>query len=218
MPLIGMLLADPLSHLAGSPTHLIIDPYQLGSTAEANQLRLAYHAHLADSIDLTFVGRYIVPIIVPLVVGVIGLLMLDEAFNDDDDDDDEAEKARALVGASGLSMIGLGLGISIDEFAIGFTLGLTSFPVADVIITIVIQAFLAFMLGQYLGKKARAGNLRISSERINLGSKLLAGGVLVLLSAGLLLGPPIDSHLIPHFVHHRKVPTSAPSAVSTSDP
>jgi putative Mn2+ efflux pump MntP len=220
MPLAGMALGAPLSHLSGSPTHLVVDPYQLGSPTEAKELSLAYRAHLTDTVDLTFVGRYLVPIVVPLVVGAIGLLMLDEALNDDDDDDDEAEKARALVGARGLStIIGLGLGISIDEFVMGFTLGLTSFPVADVITTIVIQAFLAFMLGQYLGRKARSGSFRISAERINMGSKLVAGGVLVSLSAVLLLGPPVHSHLLPHIIHHHKVvPAPAPSAVSTGDP
>ena len=178
MPLVGIALGAPLTHLVSSPTHLVFDPYQVGSSAEATQLRHAYQAHLAEQADLTFVGRYVVPIVVPVVVGVLGLLMLDESLNDDDDDDDEAGKARALVGARGLSVIGLGLGISVDELVMGFTLSFSSLPVPLVITTIVIQAFLAIMIGQLLGRKARAGSPRLSVERITTGSKMVAGSVL----------------------------------------
>jgi manganese efflux pump family protein len=215
MPLAGMALGAPLTHLVSSPTHLTIDPYQVGSPAEAYQLRLAQRSHLADTVDLTFVGRYIVPIVVPVVVGGLGILMLDEVLNDDDDDD-EAGKAKALVGARGLSVIGLGIGISLDELVVGFTISFTSLPVADVITAIVIQAFLAIMLGQFLGRKARNGSLRVSAERLTTGSKLMAGGVLVALSAVLLIGPPVVTHLLPHFIHHTVVHVSSqPSAVAT---
>jgi putative Mn2+ efflux pump MntP len=148
-----------------------------------------------------------------------GILMLDESFNeDDDDDDDEAGKARALVAARGLSVIGLGIGIGLDELVVGFTLSFTSLAVRDVITAIVIQAFLAIMVGQLLGRKARAGRLRVSSERITAGSKLLAGSVLVALAAVLLLGPPVATHLLPHFIHHKVAHYVAPPAVSVSQP
>ena len=220
MPLVGMALAAPLAHLAGSPAHLVIDPYQLGSPNEAYQLRMVDRTHLADTVDVTFVGRYILPIIVPVVVGGLGLLMLDECLNeDDDDDDDEAGKARALVAARGLSVIALGLGISLDELVVGFTIGFTSLPVRDVITAIVIQAFLAIMIGQLLGWKARTGSLRLSAERITAGSKLAAGSVLVALAAVLLAGPPVVTHVLPHILPHHKVAHYvAPPAVSTSQP
>ena len=217
MPLAGMALAAPLTHLTGSPSHVVIDPYQLGSPAEAYQLRQVDRAHLADTVDLTFVGRYILPIVVPVVVGGLGLLMLDEALNDDDDD--EAGNARELVAARGLSVIGLGLGISLDELVVGFTLSFSKLPVRDVITAIVIQAFLAIVIGQLLGRKARTGGPRLSSERITAGSKLIAGGVLVALSAALLVGPPVTTHLLPHLLpHHKVIPPPAPPAVSTSQP
>ncbi len=219
MPLVGIALGTPLTHLVSSPRHLVIDPYQLGSPAEAYQLRLAYRTHLADTVDLTFVGRYIVPIVIPVVVGGLGLLMLDEGLNGDDDDDDEAGKARALVGARGLSVIGLGLGISLDELVVGFTLSFSRLPAADVITAIVIQAFLAIMVGQLLGRKARTGSLRLSAERLTNGTKLMAGGVLVALSAVLLVGPPVATHLLPHLLpHHKVIRPPAPPAVSTSQP
>jgi putative Mn2+ efflux pump MntP len=221
MPLVGMALGSPLTHLTGSPPHLVIDPYQLGSSAEAYQLRLADSTHLADTADLTFVGRYIVPIIVPVVIGALGLMMLDEGIfdDDDDDDDDEIGKARALVAARGLSVIALGLGISLDELVVGFTLSFSKLPVHDVITAIVIQAFLAIMVGQLLGRKARTGSLRLSQERITTGSKLAAGGVLVALSAALLVGPPLTSRVLPHILPHHKVAHFvAPPAVSTAQP
>ena len=219
MPLAGMALWWPLTHLVSRPTHLVFDPYQYGSPAEARGLRLAYQSHLANTVDLTFVGRYIVPIVIPVVVGGLGILMLDESLNDDDDDD-EAGKARALAGARGLSIIGLGIGISLDELVVGFTLSFSKLPVADVITAIVIQAFLAIMLGQLLGRKARTGGLRVSAERLTTGTKLMAGGVLVALSAALLVGPPVATHLVPHFIHHKKVipVSSQPSAVATIQP
>src|ERR1700683_4435626 len=102
MPLVGMALGAPLSHLAGNPAHVYIDPYQVGSPAEAYQLTQVQRTHLADTVDLTFVGRYILPIIVPVVVGGLGLLMLDEGLFDDDDDDDEGGKGTALVWRRGL--------------------------------------------------------------------------------------------------------------------
>jgi manganese efflux pump family protein len=219
MPLAGMALGAPLSHLAGSPSHLVIDPYQLGSPAEAYQMRMVDRAHLADTADLTFVGRYILPIVVPVVVGALGLMMLDEGLFGDDDDDDEVGKARALVAARGLSVIGLGVGISLDELVVGFTLGFTKLPARDVMTAIVIQAFLAIMVGQLLGRKARTRSLRLSTERITTASKLAAGSVLIALSAVLLIGPPVASHLLPHFLpHHKIVHPAAPPAVTTSQP
>jgi manganese efflux pump family protein len=225
MPLLGMGLGTPLMHLISAPPHLVFDPYQLGSAAEAYQLRMAESTHLANTADLTFVGRYVLPVIVPVVIGVLGLLMLDEGVFDDDDDDDgdgddgggddEVRKARAMVAARGWSVIGLGLGISIDELVVGFTLGFSKLPVRDVITAIVIQAFLAVMLGQFLGRKARGGGLKVSAERITTGSKLAAGGVLVTLAAVLLVGPPIATHLFPHFIHHKVAHYVAPPAVDS---
>jgi len=197
---------------------VVIDPYQLGSPAEARGLRMVDQTHLANTVDLTFVGRYILPIIVPVVVGALGLLMLDECLNeDDDDDDDEAAKAKKMVAARGLSVIGLGIGISLDELVVGFTISFTKLPVRDVITAIVIQAFVAIMVGQLLGRKASTGSLRLSAERISTGSRLVAGSVLVTLSAVLLVGPGVATHLMPHILpHHKVIPPPAPPAVSTS--
>jgi len=216
MPLIGLAVGTPLIHLIAGPPHINIDPYQLGSPTEFKELQLAYRSHLADEIDLTFVGRYIVPLVVPVIVGVLGLLMLDEALNDDDDDD-EAEKARALVAARGRAIIGLGISISVDELVVGFTIGYSQY-----FTTIVVQSFLALMAGLYFGRKVRDGKIRISAERVSSGAKLIAGGILVTLSAALLVGPPLATHAYPHFVHsffpHKVKPAPAPTAVTTNLP
>jgi manganese efflux pump family protein len=221
MPLIGLAVGTPLIHLIAGPPHITIDPYQLGSPTELKELQLAYRSHLADEIDLTFVGRYIVPLVVPVIVGVIGILMLDEAFNDDGDD--EAEKARALVAARGRAIIGLGISISVDELIVGFTIGYSQyFTTQQAITAIVVQSFLALMAGLYFGRKARDGKIRIGVERISTGTKLMAGGILVTLSAVLLVGPPLASHAFPHFIHsffpHRVIPSPAPPAVTTKLP
>jgi len=221
MPLIGLAVGTPLIHLITGPPHITIDPYQLGSPTELKELQLAYRSHLADVIDLTFVGRYIVPLVVPVIVAIIGILMLDEAFNDDDDD--EAEKARALVAARGRAIIALGLSISMDELIVGFTIGYSQyFTTAEAITAIVVQSFLALMAGLYLGRKVRDGKIRISVERISTGTKLIAGGILVTLSAALLVGPPLATHAFPHFIHsvfpHRVIPSPAPTAVTTKLP
>jgi manganese efflux pump family protein len=222
MPLIGLAVGTPLIHLIAGPPHITIDPYQLGSPTELRELQQAYRTHLADVVDLTFVGRYVVPIVVPVIVGGIGLLMLDEAFNDDDDDD-EAEKARALVAARGRAIIGLGVSISVDELVVGFTIGYSQyFTATEAIIAIVVQSFLALMAGLYFGRKMREGKLRISAERVSAGTKLIAGGILVTLSAFLLAGPPLATHAIPHFIHsvfpRKAIPAPAPSAVTTGLP
>ena len=222
MPLIGLAVGTPLIHLIAGPPHITIDPYQLGSPTEFKELQLAYRSHLADQIDLTFVGRYIVPLVVPVIVGVIGILMLDEAFNDDDDDD-EAEKAKALVAARGRAIIGLGLSISVDELIVGFTIGYSQyFTTVEAISAIVVQSFLALMAGLYFGRKVRDGKIRISVERVSTGTKLIAGGILVTLSAVLLVGPPLAGHAFPHFIHsvfpHKVKPAPAPTAVTTGLP
>src|ERR1700760_3136285 len=201
MPLIGLALGTPLIHLIAGPPHITIDPYQLGSPTELKELQLAYRSHLADQVDLTFVGRYVVPPVVPVVAAVAGFLMVDEAFTDDDDDD-EAEKAKALVAARGRAIIGLGISISVDELIVGFTIGYSQyFSLSEAIIAIVVQSFLALMAGLYFGRKVRDGKIRVSLERVSTGAKLIAGGILVTLSAALLIGPPPATHAVPHFVH-----------------
>jgi putative Mn2+ efflux pump MntP len=101
------------------------------------------------------------------------------------DEDAEEEKARRLVGARGLAAVGLGLAISMDELAIGFSLGLTHLPPVEVVAAIAVQAFIAAQLGLALG--ARIGERwRENAERL---------AAVALLGLGVFV-------LVEHLVHH----------------
>jgi manganese efflux pump family protein len=95
-------------------------------------------------------------------------------------DSDEDEKAGRLPGSRGLALIALGIGISLDELAIGFAAGLTRLPRTALVAAIAVQAFLAAQLGLAAG--ARIG------ERWRERAGRLAGIVLLLLGAFLLTG------------------------------
>jgi manganese efflux pump family protein len=214
MPLVGMAVGTPLTHYTGVTSNLLID----GAPANAVQIHAANLSHASDVVEYSFFGRYIDPIIVPVVVGAIGIWLLDEGLNDDDDDDDddEAGKLRAMVTAHGLfSIIGLGIATSLDDLVIGFTLAFHNLPLHDIFTAIVIQALLAITVGQYLGWKTRTGRLRLNVGRIATASKLIAGGLLVALAAIALLAPEIITHVIPHIYHYRYIPPLGPSAVPT---
>ena len=81
------------------------------------------------------------------------------------DEEDEEDKAARLTTSRGLALIGLGISISLDELAIGFSIGLSSLPATAVIVAIALQAFIAAQLGLALGAKIaerwreRAGKL-----------------------------------------------------------
>jgi putative Mn2+ efflux pump MntP len=93
-------------------------------------------------------------------------------------DEDEEEKASRLAGSHGLALIGLGVSISLDELAIGVTIGLVHLPLTAVIVAIAVQAFIAAQLGLAIG--ARIG------ERWRERAERLAGMTLILLGAFLI--------------------------------
>jgi manganese efflux pump family protein len=92
-------------------------------------------------------------------------------------DDDEA--AERLAGARGLSLLALGVSISLDELAIGFSLGLTRLPAAPVIIAIAAQALVASQAGLALGG--------VVGERFRERAGQLAGVALILLGVYLVI-------------------------------
>jgi putative Mn2+ efflux pump MntP len=93
------------------------------------------------------------------------------------DQDDEARAGR-IATSRGLALIGLGISISMDELAIGFSIGLTRLPLTIVIAAIALQAFIAAQLGLATGAKI-AERWRERTER-------LAGIALVMLGAYLI--------------------------------
>lgn len=117
-----------------------------------------------------------------LAAGALAALGVWMLLSGDDADDDRAAR---LVGARGLALVGLGISVSLDELAIGFTLGLTRLPATAVITAIAIQALIASQLGLFLG--ARTG------ERLRENAGRLAAIVLIALSGYLLLSHLLDT-------------------------
>jgi putative Mn2+ efflux pump MntP len=93
---------------------------------------------------------------------------------------EKGEEERLQTPATGrIGLLVLGLSVSLDELAIGFTFGLLRLPVIPALIVIAVQAFAAAQLGLWLG--ARFG------ERIREGSERLAGLALIALGLALLV-------------------------------
>src|SRR5512146_2932301 len=90
----------------------------------------------------------------------------------------EEEKAAHMAASRGLALVGLGISISLDELAIGFSIGLSRLPAIAVIVAIARQAFIAAQLGLALGAKI-AERWRERAER-------LAGIALILLGIYLI--------------------------------
>jgi putative Mn2+ efflux pump MntP len=94
-------------------------------------------------------------------------------------DGDEGNRLRALADGRGSAMIALGVSISLDEFAIGFTIGLLHLTVWLAILLIGLQAFVLAQAGLRLGGRlgASAGE---SAEKLA-GAALIALGIVLAL-------------------------------------
>ncbi len=95
------------------------------------------------------------------------------------DEDAEEGKLELLARTKGLAVLGLGLSISLDELAIGFTLGLLQLPAVLVLVLIGLQAFVVAQLGMRLGSRV--------GEAWREGAERLAGLVLAILAIFLLI-------------------------------
>jgi putative Mn2+ efflux pump MntP len=94
-------------------------------------------------------------------------------------DDDENEKTARIATTHGIALIGLGIGISLDELAMGFGLGLAHLPIVPAVAAIACQAFAATQLGLYLGARV-SEHFRETAERVA-GVVLIALGVFLLI-------------------------------------
>jgi putative Mn2+ efflux pump MntP len=79
-----------------------------------------------------------------------------------------------------VALIGLGVSISLDELAIGVSLGLARLPIVPVIAAVAVQAFLAAQLGLHLGAHI--------SERLRERAEQVAALALIGLGAVLIIG------------------------------
>lgn len=94
------------------------------------------------------------------------------------DSDKDEEKATRIFSRHGLALIGLGISISLDELAIGFSVGLVHLPIVAVIMAIALQALIAAQLGLAIGAKI--------GERLREGAEHVAGIALILLGIYLI--------------------------------
>jgi putative Mn2+ efflux pump MntP len=95
----------------------------------------------------------------------------------------EEQRIAGLLNARGLGLVALGLSVSMDELAIGFTLGLLHLPAVAAIIFIIVQAFVVAQLGLRLGAYL--------SDRVREDIERLAGVALVALGLVLLAEKPL---------------------------
>jgi putative Mn2+ efflux pump MntP len=93
------------------------------------------------------------------------------------DDDDSRERRRLLaIGERGLiGALALGLSISLDELAIGFSAGLLHLPIGALIAAVGVQAFVVTQIGVRIGTRVGAG--------IGEAAEKLAGTALIALGA-----------------------------------
>jgi len=92
--------------------------------------------------------------------------------------ENEEDKASRIMTSRGLALVGLGISISLDELAIGFSIGLVRLPVSAVIAAIALQAFVAAQLGLAIGAKI--------AERWRERAEQVAGIALILLGIYLI--------------------------------
>ncbi len=102
----------------------------------------------------------------------LGVYML---FGRDEDD----QRVQKLAASRGTALIALGLSVSLDELAIGFSLGLLSVPIVPAVVLIAAQAFVVSQVGFALG--GRIG------EATREGAERLAGAVLIVIAGALLV-------------------------------
>ena len=89
---------------------------------------------------------------------------------------EQGERARLgpLASGRGVALIALGLSISLDELAMGFTIGLLHLSIWIAVVLIGSQAFLLAQLGLRVGARL--------SERLREGAERVAGVALLALA------------------------------------
>ncbi len=109
-----------------------------------------------------------------VAAGLLGALGLWIMFGDEDE-----ERLASLTRVRGLAAVALGISVSLDELAIGLSLGVLRLAVAPVAIAVGLQAVVVALIGTAVG----AG----LSARVREGSERLAGLALVVLAIVLVL-------------------------------
>ncbi len=89
----------------------------------------------------------------------------------------EENEGRKLVTSSGIALLAVGLSVSLDELAMGFTIGLLHLSIAQAVILIGAQAFVLAQVGLRLGSRL-GENTRELAEKLA-GFALIGLAVLV---------------------------------------
>ena len=107
-----------------------------------------------------------------VVLAALGVWMLVH------EEDDEREQIGALASGHGFALLALGVSVSLDELAMGFTIGLLHLPLWLAIVLIGAQAFLLSQLGLRVGARLNEA-LRERAEQLA-GVALIGLALLVL--------------------------------------
>lgn len=125
-----------------------------------------------------FAGHY-ATYVAGAVIGIAGLLLLKPGKKEDEN------SAKLVSKAHGLAIINLGLSISIDELALGLSLGLLHVPLLLAVVLIGMQAFVASQLGLRLGQRLNE-KFREHAEK--------AAGLLLITIALVIIGLSLAGH------------------------
>ena len=80
-------------------------------------------------------------------------------------EDDESERASQLASARGIVLVAIGISISLDELAMGFTIGLLHLSIWLAVVLIGLQTIVVSQLGLRLGARI-SENTRENTERL----------------------------------------------------
>jgi putative Mn2+ efflux pump MntP len=92
---------------------------------------------------------------------------------------DEQDRLLSLTQGGLFGALALGVSISLDELAIGFSAGLLGLPIAALVIAVAVQAFIVTQIGIRIGSRV--------GERMREATEKLAGVTLIALGIVLLL-------------------------------
>ncbi|MHB8611216.1 MAG: manganese efflux pump MntP [Candidatus Dormibacteraceae bacterium] len=96
------------------------------------------------------------------------------------DEEKEERRLAQMATSNGIAILVAGLAVSLDELAIGFTLGLLHVPVVAALILIGSQAFVVSQVGFAVGTRI--------SEWVREGVERVAGAALIAIGGVILLG------------------------------
>jgi putative Mn2+ efflux pump MntP len=132
-------------------------------------------------------GRYASYVAGALLIGIGGWVWWNSWREQAGNEDDEAARIMSAASASIWSLMGLALSISLDELAVGFSIGLLGLPLAPILLLIALQALLVSLAGQWIGRHL--------GQRVGPYAEQLVGPILCLLGAWFiaaeLLGVPL---------------------------